>query len=110
MDTPTFIGWLSQKIQQYDKGKVIPPSPILLQEAKINAEITLRQQIKEEILASLPLEKWIEEKFLEKNPKIQAQIEKLSLDTRIKTVLENQNTQSWRESFREILREIVERE
>ncbi|TAG84964.1 MAG: hypothetical protein EAZ20_16260 [Bacteroidetes bacterium] len=108
MDTPTFIDWLSQKIRQYDKGKVIPPEKNLMQEAQITSEITLKEKIKQEILSNLPLEKWIEEKFMEKMPLIQQKINAIEWEQTLKQNLSNEDVSSWRASFRALLDEIIE--
>ncbi len=107
MDTPTFIDWLSEKIRQYDKGKVVPPEKKLVEEAKITSEITLKEKIKQEILANLPLNQWIEEKFLKEMPLIQQKIDAMDWEQTLKENLSNENINSWRAGFRELLEKMM---
>lgn len=109
MDTPTFIDWLSQKIRQYDKGKVIPPEKILLEEAKYTSTITLKEKIKQEILDNLPLDKWIEEKFKKEMPLIEEKINQFQWEENLKDALSNENSNSWRSDFSRFLENIMKK-
>lgn len=51
MSTPQFIAWLEGKIQRYDKGKVIPPDPVMLESQEQSLRGKLGQRIEAEILA-----------------------------------------------------------
>lgn len=51
MSTPRFIAWVEEKIQRYDKGKVIPPDLVMQESLEQSLQDKLGQKIREEILA-----------------------------------------------------------
>lgn len=51
MSTPQFLTWLEEKLQRYDKGKVIPPETVLRENLEQSLEAGLSRAIAAEILA-----------------------------------------------------------
>ncbi|MDX2301433.1 MAG: hypothetical protein NW226_01480 [Microscillaceae bacterium] len=107
MDTPTFIHWLDDKFSAYPVGKVVPHETYLQQEAENSLESSLKQQIKEEILRNLNIEKLISEKFEGIFPALKAQLEDLPLEENLRKQLQDSPTHSWQQSFLEILGELM---
>ena len=110
MDTPTFINWLDQKVSEYDHlGKVVPNEEYLHQEAEESLEASLKHRIKEEILNQLDIDNMVMEKFVKAFPQLKSQLEKLNLEEGVRKELSLDPNQSWRESFMEILSELMEK-
>lgn len=108
MDTPTFLDWLDQKISKYSTGKVIPQENYLKNQAEINLQAQLKQKIREEILNSMSIDKLVDEQFEAAFPNIQAEVKKLNLEEGLRKNLENAPKQSWKQSFLEILGELLQ--
>ena len=107
MDTPTFINWLDAKFSQYDIGKVIPHENYLQQEAEQNLESNLKQKIKDEILRNLNIEKLVSERFETIFPTLKEQLDHLTFEEDVRQNLQHKPTDSWKQSFLEILSELV---
>jgi hypothetical protein len=50
MTMPQFLGWITEKIEPHNVGKVVPPRPVIEEEADLMLEDHLREQIKARIL------------------------------------------------------------
>ena len=50
MSTPQFLAWLEEKLQRYDKGKVIPPESVLRENLEQSLEAGISRAIAQEIL------------------------------------------------------------
>lgn len=65
MSTPQFIDWLEQKIQMYDKGKVIPPEAVIKDELDANIKQQISTIIKDKILEENNFQEQVNKSFLE---------------------------------------------
>jgi len=103
MDTPTFVKWLEKKIQPYHKGKVVPDENYLKKEAEINLEAQLKNQIQQEILEKLNIEKMILEEFKKRFPEKLSKVNATEWEQKIKDYLKENPQKSWNDAFFELL-------
>ncbi len=107
MDTPTFIEWLDRKVGAYSIGKVVPPETYLQNEAEENARALFEASLREEIMSRLDLESLVREEMAKKFPELRDKINQKEFAPLVKKALEDMPVQSWSDSFKKILDELM---
>ncbi len=107
MVTPIFIDWITKKITEHGKGKVIPSQDILKKEAIDKAREKLVEMVRRKIEAELKIEERIEREFRKLFPEVNAKLADIDILMNVKSRLAEHPVLNWRESVNNIVTSIV---
>lgn len=106
MTTPQFLEWLDNKMAEYDQGKVIPPENVIESELEKKVMTNLTQKIRDKILKEQHAEDRIKEEFEKLKPTINEEAQELV--NSIKSELNDEPTQSWKDPVARVAIEILD--
>ena len=100
MDTPTFISWLDEKMEQFGQGKLIPPGEVLVKNLQEETKRIVCEDITVAILEKARLNDRVDKKMKELEPMLRKHAE--NLEERIEEEFSNNPAQSWREPVKSL--------
>lgn len=107
MTTPQFLQWLDDKMEEFGRGKLIPPEETLDKELHETAREKLAQDIKERILRENDAEGQIERAFEQLKSVLDSKAKELIDD--VTKDLTTKPDQSWRDPVHRAAYDLVER-
>ena len=96
MDSPTFIKWIRSKLDEYNKGKVIPPENYMKNFIIAEGQSKLRQLIREKIENQLNIDELIDKNFEGQYQKLEKILNYNDLNQIVKNKLTIVPENNWR--------------
>jgi len=105
MDTPRFISWLDEKMEQFGQGKLIPPIEILTKELREGTELVVRETITAAILEEAGIDEKVDNRMKELEPVLEKHGK--DLEKTIEKCLLSEPTRIWREPVKFLAERIL---
>jgi len=105
MSTPQFLGWLERKIQFYDKGKVIPPTSLMIENLDSNIKGILGKIISDDILQQNGYDEKLNRTF--EQVKKRYSDDQFDLKEIVEAGLKSKPTDIWRDVIENVSDEVI---
>ncbi len=108
MDTPTFIDWLDRKIEEFAKGKLIPPKNIMIVEFQNCAHSRLKNEIKNELLKEARIEERTDERADRLFPELKEKFSPVEIKSAVTKKLDENPYLLWKEPVQDLADMVVQ--
>lgn len=107
MSTPQFLEWLTERFEQFEKGKLVPPPGVMQQTLRDDLTVRMREQVVERLLEDAKAEEKVAKAIRALEPVVKQQLRRLS--ARVRRDLERTPDQHWSVPVAEVVREVLDR-